>query len=123
MTLHAGRKPGGKAEALTPRGTHAFIPVPAREVGNTLRFACAFRAGGTAYPTFIPSGAEDFPRLPNGAKSSAVRIPALLRLELVTEEVIGNAGPQQGGCVLIGAEVDSSVNARIRDVIGDLLKS
>ena len=54
---------------------------------------------------------------------SAVRIPALLRLELVIEDVIGNAGPQQGACVLIGAEVDASIDARIRDVIGDLLKS
>jgi len=60
---------------------------------------------------------------PGKWRLSVARIPALLRLELVTEEVIGNAGPQQGAGVLIGAEVDSSINARIRDVIGDLLES
>jgi hypothetical protein len=36
MTLRAGRKPGGKAEALTPRGRV---------------FAIAFETGGTACPT------------------------------------------------------------------------
>ncbi len=52
-----------------------------------------------------------------------VRVPAVLRPEIVMVDVIANAGPEQGACVLISAEVDSSINARIRDVIGDLLES
>ena len=46
MTLGAGRKPGGKAEALAPRGPRVFIPVLARKgvemsLDTARRSACA----------------------------------------------------------------------------------
>ena len=84
----------------------------------------AISGGRRRLPVAASSGKITIDSCPLGKwRLSVVTIPAMLRPELVIVDVIANAGPQQRACVLIGAEMDSSINARIRDVIGDLLES
>jgi hypothetical protein len=97
-----------------------------RACGRALRVSPDVASG-----QFRPSGRKHLletstsKHFPSSCKRrlSVIIIPRMLRPELVVVDVIAYAGPQQRACVLIGAEVDSSINACIRDVIGDRLES